>query len=158
MGMTPKYETPEEFEAAVQAYAEYCEAGEPFELYDRKRQTVHSINRKIPMTLADMAYFLGFESRQSLIDYSEKLQFSFTVARAKLMVERDLVRRALNGDSDSKVSVLLLSSNYGYTLKTDLGEAIQGISDVLKAIHKGTSPKRLKPANPPAIEHKKGSK
>ena len=43
---------------------------------------------EIPVyTICDLAYFLGFESRQSLYDYEDKIKFTYIIKRARLKIE-----------------------------------------------------------------------
>ena len=39
-------------------------------------------------TVAGLAYFLGFESRQSFYAYEDKIEFSYTIKRARLRIEK----------------------------------------------------------------------
>jgi hypothetical protein len=61
----PFYETPEEFDKAVQSY---------FKAVDKP-------------IISGLAYHLGFESRQSFYDYEKREGFSYSVKRARLRIE-----------------------------------------------------------------------
>ena len=50
------------------------------------------------LTVTGLAYFLGFESRQSFYDYEEKEQFSYIIKRARLFIESSYELR-LSGNS-----------------------------------------------------------
>lgn len=39
-------------------------------------------------TITGLSYFLGFESRQSFYDYEKNIEFSYTIKRARLRMER----------------------------------------------------------------------
>jgi len=40
-------------------------------------------------TITGLAYYLGFESRQSFYDYEEKPKFTYTIKRARLFIEKE---------------------------------------------------------------------
>lgn len=64
-GRPAKFETSEDMQTAVNKYLE---------------------DEKIP-TISGLAYYLGFESRQSFYDYEEKEEFSYTIKRCRLFME-----------------------------------------------------------------------
>lgn len=68
MGRPPIFETPEELESKINEY------------YDSLVE--HS-------TITGLAFYLGFESRQSFYDYEKKPEFSYIIKRARLRVEND---------------------------------------------------------------------
>jgi hypothetical protein len=78
VGRPRLYKTPEEFEAKVYEYQEYCKEA------------------KEPVTWTGLALFLGFSSRQSIDEYQHYDGFSDSVKKAKLFVEWHYEMR-LNG-------------------------------------------------------------
>jgi len=68
-GRPLKFETPEQLEAAIQAY------------FDKQTQS------KLPITISGLAYNLGFLDRQSIYDYKEREEFSCIIKRATFFVE-----------------------------------------------------------------------
>lgn len=79
-GRPPLYDTPEELEAACNAYFMGCDV------------------REEPYTVTGLALDLGFSSRQSLDDTSKRDGFSDVVKRAKLLVEKGYEMR-LHGNN-----------------------------------------------------------
>jgi hypothetical protein len=65
-GRPPIFETPEQLEDLIQAY------------FDENEEKV---------TITGLAYYLGFESRQSIYDYKEKPEFTYILKRATLWIE-----------------------------------------------------------------------
>ena len=43
--------------------------------------------KKEKKTICGLAYFLGFESRQSFYDYESRVEFSYLIKRARLRIE-----------------------------------------------------------------------
>ena len=68
-GRPRHYDTPEEFDAKVKEYYDWCKASEE------------------PITWTGLALYLGFSSRQSIDEYKNYPGFSDSVKRAKLLVE-----------------------------------------------------------------------
>lgn len=52
----------------------------------------------VPATITGLAFYLGFESRQSFYDYEKKEDFSYIIRRARLMVECEYEKK-LSGNS-----------------------------------------------------------
>ena len=59
------YDTPEEMQEKIDEY----------------------FNTSSVFTISGLAYFLGFESRQSFYDYEQREAFSYTVKRARTRIE-----------------------------------------------------------------------
>jgi hypothetical protein len=83
-GQPAYYKTPEELEFKIDEY---------FKHGVKKRQIVvgkppnqETIEIEIP-TITGLAYFLGFESRQSLYDYGKRDEFSYIIKKAQLFIE-----------------------------------------------------------------------
>jgi hypothetical protein len=68
VGRKAKYEAPEDLELAIDAYFEEFGNG---------------------VTISGLAYYLGFESRQSMYDYKERPEFSYIIKRAALFIEQN---------------------------------------------------------------------
>ena len=67
---SPFYETPEELGHKIDEYIGACASDDG-----------------PPPTVAGMAHFLGFASRQSFYDYEKREGFSYIVKRARLFIE-----------------------------------------------------------------------
>jgi hypothetical protein len=68
-GRPLKYKTAEEIDEAVSSY------------FDKIKE------EGIRPTVTGLAYHLGFESRQSMYDYQEREEFSYSIKRAVLYIE-----------------------------------------------------------------------
>lgn len=87
-GAPPKYETVEILQAAIDKYFKYIEGiftietdedtGQPKKIWERYPE---------PATITGLAYWLGFDSRQSIYDYKGRAGFSYTIKRARLRIE-----------------------------------------------------------------------
>lgn len=96
VGRPPKYKKAEEMQKKIEEYFETTE---------------------IP-SIAEMAWFLGFEDRQSLLDYSKKPEFSCTIKRAKLLIEAYLEKYLISGASPSG-AIFNLKNNFGWKDKQE---------------------------------------
>ena len=67
-----------------------AEVGRPLKYSDSEgmRRDIEEYlkDNKVP-TISGLAYFLGFESRQSFYDYEQREEFSYTVKRSRLFIE-----------------------------------------------------------------------
>lgn len=68
-------------------------------------------------TISGLAYYLGFESRQSFYDYEERDEFSYTIKRCRLFMESWYEAR-LQGNSPAG-SIFWLK-NAGWTDKQEI--------------------------------------
>jgi hypothetical protein len=88
-GRPPLYTDPEVFNAKAEEYIKLCEGnlvkdseGNP--ILDKWGNVVR--DGKKP-TLSGLAYYMGFESKQSLYDYAKRDGFSYPTSRIRLWIE-----------------------------------------------------------------------
>ena len=85
VGRPPKYNNTEELQEQISA----------FFLSDEK-----------PVTISGLAYFLGFESRQSFYDYEKDSEFSYTIKRARLFIEKEYEEMLQVGNTTGAIFAL----------------------------------------------------
>ena len=77
---------------------------EYFEKWYRKKKVTTSSWTEIEVpaiTTTDLALYLGFESRQSIYDYSNKEEFSYIIKRALFFIEREYEEKLLFSQNTS---------------------------------------------------------
>ena len=123
-GRPAKFETPEQMETAIE---KYFAAFENVDNIDdaRKRPTV-----------AGLALYLGFVSRQSIYDYAEKGDFSYVIKRALLALE-DFHEAALSGNNVTGHVFWL--KNHGWADKKEFDGNVDITQLVLRAVDNETS-------------------
>jgi len=57
-------------------------------------------------TICGLAYYLGFESRQSFYDYEENVEFSYTIKRARLRIEMVYEKNLQTGNATGSIFAL----------------------------------------------------
>jgi len=137
-GRPPTYKTREELQAAVDAYFDSCDN----KIIKRQHATgkgVTIIETPTPYTMAGLALALNV-SRETLNEYSKmdqegngrgnksRREFSDIITRARQRVEAQKIEHGLVGCYDSKLAVLDLASNHGYSTKQDV--AVSGTLSV----------------------------
>ncbi len=83
VGRPPKFKNALELQKKISAYFSDC---------PDKKKFVTKIGEtiEIPMpTICGLCYFLGFESRQSFYDYEDNQEFTYTIKRARLFIEKE---------------------------------------------------------------------
>lgn len=120
VGRPPKYTSVEEIESKIEAYFKKC-AGEP--LLDDQGNAVTDkhgapiiIGRK-PPTMTGLALALGFNSRQSLLNYQGKKQFLDTITRAKSFIEAYAEERLFDRDGVQGAKFSLINNFKGWSEK-----------------------------------------
>lgn len=120
-GRPRKWSSPKKMEEAIEEYFEACE-GTP--VYDGEGKLIvvkGSIvykDRK-PPTVSGLAYYLGFQSTQSLFDYQKEEKFSAIITRAKLRIESYLEERLMDRDGQ-RGAEFNLRCNYGWNDKKEM--------------------------------------
>lgn len=71
------------------------------------------------VTMSGLAYHLGFESRQSIYDYKEKVEFSYIIKRALLLVEMSYEQRLSEQACTGSIFAL---KNMGWKDKTEVDQ------------------------------------
>lgn len=96
------FDDPEELQKLVDEYFVYIQ-GERDTRYivgsddDGKpddKEEEYWVRRPEPPTITGLCLYLGFESRQSFYAYGEKEEFSYTIKRARMMIESEYEKNA----------------------------------------------------------------
>lgn len=123
VGAPPKYKTVKEMQDMIDKYFEDCDGkilmndnGEPYLdkygnpiIYDRK-----------PLTITGLALALGFNSRQSLLNYQGKPEFMDTITRAKSIVEQYAESRLFDKDGANGAKFSLSNNFDGWREKQQI--------------------------------------
>lgn len=123
VGASPFYDTPEEMQAAIDAYFEEC-AGKV--LYDGNGDPVpDKYGQPImygvkPLTVTGLALALGFNSRTSLLNYQGKKEFNDTVTRAKAKIEQYAEERLFDKDGANGAKFSLVNNFEGWKEKQQI--------------------------------------
>lgn len=100
------FKTPEEFDAKVDEFFAQC-----------KKDGEH-------VTITGLCLYLGFESRQSFYDYEKRDGFSYSVKRARLMVENRYEATALN--TKTQTFHIFALKNLGWSDKQEIDHTTKG--------------------------------
>jgi len=117
-GRPPIFDTNEELQSKIE---EYFEKG-------LKKRTVligkapnqQAIEIEVP-TITGLALYLGFESRQSFYDYEKREGFSYTIKRARTIIEQEYEEQLQHGSTTGAIFAL---KNMGWTDKIE--QTLQG--------------------------------
>ena len=114
MGRPPIFETVEALDAAIHDYFNNGVKKRKFVIGKAPNQQVVEI--EIP-TITGLCYYIGFDSRQSFYDYEEKPDFSYTIKRARLFIEREYEEQLSIGNT---VGAIFALKNMGWKDKTEV--------------------------------------
>lgn len=122
VGRPPKYKSKKEIQEKIDAYFKSCE-GEPLILdgepvIDKYGDIV--IVGKRPLTITGLALALGFNSRQSLLNYQDKEEFMDTITRAKAKVEQYAEERLYDKDGANGAKFSLANNFEGWREKQQI--------------------------------------
>jgi len=100
----------EDLQKKIEEYLKNCP--------DKKTLVVGEIKLEIATpTITGLAYHLGFESRQSFYDYEDKPEFSYTIKRARLFIEKEYEKLLSGGQCTGAIFAL---KNFGWKDKTEV--------------------------------------
>ena len=123
IGRPPAYKSKEEIQEKIDAYFEECK-GKPLldsdgnVCFDKNGQVIMYGAR--PLTITGLALALGFNSRQSLLNYQEKDEFMDTIMRAKAQVERYAEERLYDKDGANGAKFSLANNFEGWREKQSI--------------------------------------
>lgn len=123
-GAPPRYKNVSEIEGLIDNYFKECE-GEPFlnengqPLTTEKGAVIYKKPPK-PLTVTGLALALGFNSRQSLLNYQEKQEFLDTITRAKSRVEEYAEERLFDKDGANGAKFSLANNFRGWSEKQEI--------------------------------------
>lgn len=86
-GQPPKYKTADELQLCVDEY------------FEGIRLNLDDEGNGPKPTISGLALHLGFESRQSIYDYEKREGFSYTIKRARLMIEDSYEQQLRQGEA-----------------------------------------------------------
>lgn len=119
-GRPPLFETAEAIEKKIDEYFVYIKGEWHEETLEVKGmpivQKVWDRHSETP-ALTGLAYFLGFESRQSIYDYEKTGEFSYAIKRARLRIESSYEQYLLSQASTGAIFAL---KNFGWADKQEI--------------------------------------
>lgn len=121
-GRPLQYETPEEMQKLIDLYFLACKFNKTGTesllntISPEDQEIVKTIDDEVP-TVCGLAYVLDL-SRKALIEYQGREEFSNTIKKAKLRIERNLEQR-LDG-ANAVGTIFNLKNNFGWKDKQEL--------------------------------------
>jgi len=97
IGRPPKYKNPKELEKKIQEYIATTE-----------------LTSK-PLTISGLCYHCGFESRQSFYDVEKREDFSYTIKRARLLIENSYELSLRSDKGGVQTGSIFALKNLGWT-------------------------------------------
>lgn len=130
-GRPPVFTSVEEMQEKIDAYFKDCE-GQPL-TDDEGRVLRDKYNNPIivgvrPLTITGLALALGFNSRQSLLNYEEKDEFLDTIKKAKARVEQYAEERLFDKDGANGAKFSLSNNFKGWTEKQKIEADVNSVS------------------------------
>lgn len=123
IGRPPTYKTKEEIQKKIDEYFESCKGtvkydSEGYVLVDKFGRPVIFDDR--PLTITGLALALGFNSRQTLLNYQGKEEFMDTIMRAKARVEQYAEERLFDKDGANGAKFSLANNFEGWKEKQQI--------------------------------------
>lgn len=116
MSRPPIYATPEELQEKIDQY--FIDGVTTKTVAIGKPPNNYTIEIEVP-TITGLAYYLGFESRQSFYDYEEREGFSYTIKRVRLFIEKNYEEMLQSGNTTGAIFAL---KNFGWKDKQEIDQ------------------------------------
>lgn len=113
-GRPPTFENDKQLQEAIDDYFNNGVAKRQVVIGKVPNQQVIEI--QIP-TITGLCYYIGFESRQSFYDYELKPEFTYTVKRARLFIEKEYEEQLTSGNT---VGAIFALKNMGWRDKHEI--------------------------------------
>lgn len=118
-GRPPFFETADALQDAI---TDYFQNGVKIKkVVIGKAPNTYTIDVEVP-TISGLCYHIGFESRQSFYAYEDKPQFSYTVKRGRLFIERHYEEMLQGGNVTGAIFAL---KNFDWSDKQEIDQTIK---------------------------------
>lgn len=116
-GRPPMFSNPEEIQKLIDEYFK-----------DAFMDAAPGIHVKVPNpnfipTITGLCLHCGFESRQSFYAYEDKPEFSYTIKRARMMIEMEYEKRL---HANANAGAIFALKNFGWTDKQEIDQTVKG--------------------------------
>lgn len=135
VGCPPRYKTVEEMQEKIEAYFKDCRGrvlldDDGYAITDKHGKPIIVDER--PLTVTGLALALGFNSRQTLLNYQGKPEFMDTIMRAKAQVEQYAEERLFDKDGANGAKFSLANNFEGWKEKREIdGKFNMKLEDIL---------------------------
>lgn len=116
VGRPPMYETAEQLQVKIDEY--FAEGVTTKTVVIGKAPNNYTIEVQVP-TITGLAYFLGFESRQSFYDYELKAEFAYTIKHVRLFIEQHYEEMLQTGNT---IGAIFALKNFGWKDKQEIDQ------------------------------------
>lgn len=117
VGRPLKFDSVENLELKIQEYFDSC--------WETKEVDGNILQRQVrPYTITGLAVHLD-TSRETLLDYEDKEEFSDTIKRAKMKIHNYVEEYLFTGKNQTG-AIFNLKNNYGWTDKTEVDNTHKG--------------------------------
>lgn len=141
-GRPLKFKTAKAMQRAIDSYFELIKGVSRMEdAFDKEGKPYQKIVWEVfpePPTITGLALHLGFESRQSILDYEKRGDFSCTVKTARLRVEHAYEKHLASGDSPT--GAIFALKNFGWSDRQELDHTTGGEKINIISLGNGTKP------------------
>jgi hypothetical protein len=115
-GRPSTYNSSEELQGEIDRYFE--EGVTVKKVVIGKAPNNYTIDVEVP-TITGLCYFLGFESRQSFYDLQKKDEFSYTIKKARLFIEKHYEEMLQTGNTAGAIFAL---KNFDWSDKQEIAQ------------------------------------
>ncbi len=133
VGRPPMYNSKEEIQEKIDKYFEECKGtvltNKDGDIVIDKNGLPIVINGK-PLTITGLAIALGFNSRQTLLNYQGKEEFMDTITRAKAIVEQYAEERLFDKDGANGAKFSLANNFEGWKEKQQIEADVKGKTEI----------------------------
>lgn len=116
VGRPPLFESPEQLQEKIDQY--FIEGVTTKTVVIGKAPNNYTIQVEVP-TITGLAYYIGFESRQSFYDYENKPEFTYTIKKVRLFIEQHYEEMLQTGNT---VGAIFALKNFGWKDRQEIDQ------------------------------------
>lgn len=145
-GQPPLFDSPELMQEKINEYFEYIKGEKDTKwIVDsddkgipQDKEVEFWVRQPEPPTITGLCLFLGFESRQSFYDYGNRDKFSYTIKRARMMVENSYELAMYYAKNPT--GAIFALKNLGWSDKQEIDHTTKGESINIVSLGVGQKP------------------
>jgi hypothetical protein len=128
-GRPAKYKSVEQLQKKIKEYIDNCP--DKIKITSKTKDGIEE--REVSrLTISGLAYYLGFADRQSFYDYEKRKNFSCTVKRARLFIEKTYESYLMESNCTGAIFAL---KNFGWKDRQEIDTG-ENLTNILSALRK----------------------
>lgn len=120
IGRPPLFSSPDDLQDKIREY--FAEGVTKKTVIIGKSPNQQAVEIEVP-TISGLCYYLGFESRQSFYDLQKRKDFSYTIKKARLFIEKHYEEMLQTGNT---IGAIFALKNFDWSDRQEVDHKVEG--------------------------------